>query len=125
MSTPHPAMFPTPRSTPSPLKAKLDRGDKFQFIDVREPHEYQIARIPGAKLIPLNDVPKRLGELDPDAEVIVHCKSGVRSGKVADFLRLRVQAREEHGRRHPRVERQGRSERSQILSACQASSSMV
>ena len=69
------------------LKAKLDRGDKFQFIDVREPHEYQIARIPGAKLIPLNDVPKRIGELDPDAETVVHCKMGGRSAKAADFLR--------------------------------------
>jgi adenylyltransferase/sulfurtransferase len=69
------------------LKAKLDRGDKFQFIDVREPHEYQIAKIPGAKLIPLNDVPKRVGELDPDAETVVHCKMGGRSAKAADFLR--------------------------------------
>jgi molybdopterin/thiamine biosynthesis adenylyltransferase/rhodanese-related sulfurtransferase len=69
------------------LKARLDRGDKFQFIDVREPHEYQIAKIPGAKLIPLNDVPKRMGELDPNVEVIVHCKMGGRSGKAAEFLR--------------------------------------
>jgi sulfur-carrier protein adenylyltransferase/sulfurtransferase len=69
------------------LKAKLDRGDRFQFIDVREPHEYQIASIPGAKLIPLNDVPKRIGELDPDVETVVHCKMGGRSAKAADFLR--------------------------------------
>jgi adenylyltransferase/sulfurtransferase len=69
------------------LKARLDRGDKFQFIDVREPNEYQIASIPGAKLIPLGDVPKRVGELDPNTEVIVHCKMGGRSAKAADFLR--------------------------------------
>jgi molybdopterin/thiamine biosynthesis adenylyltransferase/rhodanese-related sulfurtransferase len=69
------------------LKAKLDSGEKFQFIDVREPHEYQIARIPGAKLIPLNDVPKRIDELDPEAETVVHCKMGGRSAKAADFLR--------------------------------------
>jgi sulfur-carrier protein adenylyltransferase/sulfurtransferase len=69
------------------LKAKLDHGDKFQFIDVREPHEYQIASIPGAKLIPLGDVPKRVGELDPSAETIVHCKMGGRSAKACDFLR--------------------------------------
>ncbi len=69
------------------LKAKLDSGEKFQFIDVREPHEYQIAKIPGAKLIPLNDVPKRIGELDPEAETVVHCKMGGRSAKAADFLR--------------------------------------
>ena len=47
------------------VKAKLDRGDKFTFIDVREPHEYQIARIPGAQLIPLGDLPRRMNELDP------------------------------------------------------------
>ena len=69
------------------LKARLDRGDKFQFIDVREPNEYQIASIPGAKLIPLGDVPKRVGELDPNTEVIVHCKMGGRSAKACDFLR--------------------------------------
>ena len=69
------------------LKAKLDRGDKFQFIDVREPHEYQIAKIPGATLIPLNDVPKRFSELDPEKETIVHCKMGGRSAKAVDFLR--------------------------------------
>jgi len=69
------------------LKARLDRGDKFQFIDVREPNEYQIASIPGAKLIPLGDVPKRVGELDPAIEVIVHCKMGGRSAKACDFLR--------------------------------------
>jgi adenylyltransferase/sulfurtransferase len=69
------------------LKARLDRGDKFQFIDVREPNEYQIASIPGARLIPLGDIPKRVGELDPNTEVIVHCKMGGRSAKAAEFLR--------------------------------------
>src|SRR5689334_18867480 len=69
------------------LKARLDRGDKFQFIDVREPNEYQIASIPGAKLIPLGGLPKRVGELDPNTEVVVHCRSGARSAKACDFLR--------------------------------------
>jgi molybdopterin/thiamine biosynthesis adenylyltransferase/rhodanese-related sulfurtransferase len=69
------------------LKARLDRGDKFQFIDVREPNEYQIASIPGAKLIPLGDLPKRVNELDPSVEVIAHCKMGGRSAKGCDFLR--------------------------------------
>jgi adenylyltransferase/sulfurtransferase len=72
---------------PAEVKARLDRGDRFQFIDVREPHEYQICRIPGTTLIPLGDLPKRVGELDPDAELIAHCKSGVRSGKAVDFLK--------------------------------------
>ena len=62
---------------PVDVKAKLDRGDKFQLLDVREPHEYQIARIPAAKLIPLGELSKRLNELDPSVEVIAHCKGGV------------------------------------------------
>ncbi len=72
---------------PTEVKAKLDRGDRFTLIDVREPYEYQIARIAGAKLIPLGDLPKRLNELDPDAEVVAHCKSGARSQKAVDLLK--------------------------------------
>lgn len=69
------------------LKQRLDHGDQFQFIDVREPHEWQICRIPGTTLIPLGDLPKRLSELDPKAETIVHCKSGGRSGKAVELLK--------------------------------------
>jgi molybdopterin/thiamine biosynthesis adenylyltransferase/rhodanese-related sulfurtransferase len=69
------------------LKAKMDRGDKFILVDVREPHEYQICKIPGSMLIPLGEVPKRLHELNSADDIIVHCKSGVRSGKACDFLR--------------------------------------
>jgi molybdopterin/thiamine biosynthesis adenylyltransferase/rhodanese-related sulfurtransferase/molybdopterin converting factor small subunit len=72
---------------PVEVKAKIDRGDKFTLIDVREPHEYQIGNIRQAKLIPLGEVPKRLGELNPADEIVVHCKSGVRSAKAADILR--------------------------------------
>jgi adenylyltransferase/sulfurtransferase len=73
--------------SPKEVKERLDRGDKFQFIDVREPHEYQICSIPGTKLIPLGDLPKRLNELDPNVELVAHCKSGVRSGKAIDLLK--------------------------------------
>jgi adenylyltransferase/sulfurtransferase len=69
------------------LKQRLDRGEKVKIVDVREPNEYQINRIPGSELIPLGDVPKRVNELNPDEEIVVHCKSGVRSAKAADFLR--------------------------------------
>jgi sulfur-carrier protein adenylyltransferase/sulfurtransferase len=72
---------------PVEVKAKIDRGDDFLLIDVREPHEYQICNIPGAKLIPLGDLAKRLNELDSAKEIVAHCKSGVRSGKAVDFLR--------------------------------------
>jgi molybdopterin/thiamine biosynthesis adenylyltransferase/rhodanese-related sulfurtransferase/molybdopterin converting factor small subunit len=69
------------------LKQRLDRGDDLKIIDVREPNEYQINRIPGSTLIPLGDVPKRYNELDPDDQIVVHCKMGGRSAKAADFLR--------------------------------------
>lgn len=69
------------------VKSKLDRGDDFVLIDVREPHEYQIARIPGARLIPLGELPKRLSELNPDADIVAHCKSGARSQKAVDLLK--------------------------------------
>ena len=69
------------------MKAKIDRGDAFVLVDVREPHEYQICRIPTSKLIPLGDLPKRVSELDKDAEIVAHCKSGVRSAKAVDLLK--------------------------------------
>ncbi len=72
---------------PVEVKAKIDRGDPFILIDVREPHEYQICRIPSAKLIPLGDLPKRVNELDSADEIVAHCKSGVRSAKAVDFLK--------------------------------------
>jgi adenylyltransferase/sulfurtransferase len=72
---------------PAEVKARLDRGDDFQFLDVREPHEYQICSIPGTKLIPLGELPQRVHELDMSREVIAHCKSGVRSGKAIEFLK--------------------------------------
>jgi molybdopterin/thiamine biosynthesis adenylyltransferase/rhodanese-related sulfurtransferase/molybdopterin converting factor small subunit len=69
------------------LKQRLDRGDKLKIVDVREPNEYQINRIPGSQLIPLGDVPKRYEELNKNDEIVVHCKMGGRSAKAADFLR--------------------------------------
>src|SRR6266446_723284 len=58
------------------LSQRLRRGDDIQVIDVREPHEYEIARIPETKLIPLNRVVSRMNEIDPSRETVVHCKAG-------------------------------------------------
>jgi molybdopterin/thiamine biosynthesis adenylyltransferase/rhodanese-related sulfurtransferase/molybdopterin converting factor small subunit len=69
------------------LKQRLDRGDKLKLVDVREPNEFQINRIPGTVLIPLGEIPRRYAELDKDDEIVVHCKMGGRSAKAADFLR--------------------------------------
>ena len=74
-------------TTASELKRRLDRGDRIQVIDVREPHEYEIARIPDTKLIPLAQVVNRMGEIDPSRETVVHCKGGVRSAKAIEALK--------------------------------------
>jgi sulfur-carrier protein adenylyltransferase/sulfurtransferase len=68
------------------LKRRLDAGDDLFILDVREPHEYQICNI-GGYLIPLNDLPKRINELDSSREIVAHCKMGGRSAKAVAFLR--------------------------------------
>lgn len=73
--------------TPAEVKAKIDKGESFVLIDVREPHEYQICNIPTARLIPLGDLPKRVNELNSADEIVAHCRSGVRSAKAVDFLK--------------------------------------
>lgn len=73
--------------TATELKERLDRGDPLQIIDVREPNEYEVARIPDSKLIPLKDVLNRMGEIDPERETVVHCKMGGRSARAIEALR--------------------------------------
>ncbi len=73
--------------TSKELKAELDRGENVVIVDVREPQEFQINRLPGSILIPLGDLPKRYVELDPNANLVMQCKSGMRSAKAQDFLR--------------------------------------
>ncbi len=72
--------------TATELKQRLDHGDDVQLIDVREPGEYDVARIPGAKLIPLGEVVNRKGEIEEGRETVVHCKGGVRSAKAIEAL---------------------------------------
>ena len=72
---------------PAEVKAMFDRGENFQLIDVREPHEYRICRVPGAKLIPLGELPKRLAEIDRSTPIVAMCKMGARSAKAAGILR--------------------------------------
>jgi len=72
---------------PLEVKARLDRGDRLVLLDVREPHELEISQLPGAKLIPLGDLPRRVHELDSADEIVVFCKSGGRSARAVEFLR--------------------------------------
>ena len=72
--------------TATELKQRLDQGDDLQIIDVREPFEYDIAKLEGTKLIPLGEVVNRMSEIDPNRETVVHCKGGVRSAKAIEAL---------------------------------------
>jgi adenylyltransferase/sulfurtransferase len=69
------------------LKRKMDAKEDFYLLDVREPNEFKIGRIPGSTLIPLGEVPQRYQEIPRDKEIIVQCKMGGRSAKAAAFLR--------------------------------------
>jgi adenylyltransferase/sulfurtransferase len=73
--------------TPEQLKKRIDAGENLFVLDVRNPNEFQICRIPGTVLVPLPDLPNRLAEVPRDREVIVHCKSGMRSAKAIEFLK--------------------------------------
>ena len=75
-----------PEITVEDLKARFDRNDRFVLLDVREPFEWEIAKIPGAILIPLGDLPTRLGELNASDDIVVQCKSGGRSANAVQFL---------------------------------------
>src|ERR1700759_2257612 len=74
-----------PQIGPEELKRRQTAGEDVFVLDVREPHEYQIANIVG-HLIPLNDLPKRVSELDRSKNIVVHCKGGGRSQKASEFL---------------------------------------
>jgi rhodanese-related sulfurtransferase len=76
--------------TPQEVRQRLDAGEKLALIDVREPHEFQLARIEGAELVPMRAVPAELSRLDAqadDAALIVFCHHGVRSLNVVHWLR--------------------------------------
>lgn len=73
--------------TPKELKTKIDSGEDFVLIDVREPNEHEAFNV-GGKLIPVKSIPARIGELSDlkDKEVVVYCRSGARSGMAQQFL---------------------------------------
>ncbi|MDA3646227.1 adenylyltransferase/sulfurtransferase MoeZ [Saccharopolyspora indica] len=74
--------------TPGELKEMFDRGEKFELIDVREPHEYEIVKIEGSKLIPKDRIlsGEALSELPQDRKIVLHCKSGARSAEALAAL---------------------------------------
>lgn len=86
----HPAPPPVDAGgdlSPAEVQQMIAAGEDFILVDVREPHEYQIAKISAARLIPLGQLPMRFSELPKDAKIVCHCKSGMRSAKAVDLLK--------------------------------------
>jgi rhodanese-related sulfurtransferase len=71
------------------LKRRMDAGEKFQLLDVREPWEVALANLPGSTHIPLGQLSARLSELPADSDIIVMCKSGGRSRRATEMLAVR------------------------------------
>jgi len=68
------------------LKDRLDKGEQVFLLDVREPHEYSLAKIEGSTLIPLGTLPASLNQLDPNNEIVALCHKGMRSADAVGFL---------------------------------------
>lgn len=73
--------------TPIELHERLQRGDDFDLIDVREPYEWDAQHIDGATLIPLGTLDDAMAQLDPSRDIVVMCRSGMRSANAAQTLR--------------------------------------
>ncbi|PYJ74392.1 MAG: molybdenum cofactor biosynthesis protein MoeB [Verrucomicrobia bacterium] len=78
-----------PRMSAHELKQKMDAREPFELIDVRETYEYEIARIDGARLIPLGEIAERADELRRDRPIVLHCHSGRRSAEAVRLLQQR------------------------------------
>ncbi len=73
--------------TPKELSEEIKSGKKLLLLDVREPHEYEIAHLEGSKLVPLGELPARVKDLDSSEEIVCYCHTGGRSAQATDFLR--------------------------------------
>jgi rhodanese-related sulfurtransferase len=68
------------------FKQRIDRGDDLFVLDVREPEEYELVRLPDTILMPMGELPRRASELDSSREIVVYCRTGRRSAKAIEFL---------------------------------------
>ncbi len=71
--------------TVAELKQMMDAKEDFQLIDVREPHEFDICNL-NAELIPMNEIPENVEKISRDKTVVIHCRSGARSGRIVEYL---------------------------------------
>lgn len=102
--------------TPEQVKAKLDAAESFTLLDVREPWEVETAKIDGARLIPMGDVPSRAHqELDPEDHVVVVCHHGVRSMNVTVAAPTGIRKGAVHARRHRRLVAAGGRKSTNVL----------
>ena len=69
------------------LKFWIDEGRELHLLDVREPHEFALCQIEGARLLPMREIPQRFDELDPEVLTVVHCHHRPRSSQVVMYLR--------------------------------------
>lgn len=72
--------------TPAELRAEIDSGENLYLLDVREAHELEISVLPNVIHIPMGEVPDRMDEIPQDANIVVICRTGNRSGKITDYL---------------------------------------
>jgi len=83
-------MSPTPTSdliSPADLRARLAAGDDVQLVDVREDFEFDYCHLPGSRLIPLDELPRRAAEIRATGPVVLICHHGVRSAQALSYLR--------------------------------------
>jgi len=83
----HEILEPEWNIRPAQLKNALDKGEKIRILDVRQPQEYAIAHLPQSDLIPLSNLEVNLHNLNREEEIVVLCRSGIRSAQAVKFLR--------------------------------------
>ena len=72
--------------SPKELELKMKSGEDFLLLDIREPYELEICKIPGAKHIRMSEIPNRLNEIKENKDIVVYCHLGIRSRNVVEFL---------------------------------------
>ena len=100
---------------PREVHDMMEKGVKFFLLDCREPWEYQTARIEGATLIPMRQIPQKLDAIPKDQPVVVYCHAGVRSFNAAVLAETTGSKRAQHERRHRSMVKRDRYQGAEIL----------
>ena len=100
---------------PREVHEMRQKGVKFFLLDCREPWEYETARIEGATLIPMRQIPQKVDDLPKDQPVVVYCHAGMRSFNAASWLKQHGVERTQHERRHRSMVERDRPQGSEVL----------